>query len=361
MGTIPWWYTEFGEAEKAELLSAFDDKHLTLGSRGAEFEKQFSRMLEVPYAVVTNSGTAALTMALLAVGVEPGDEVIVPDLTWIATVQAAAILGARAILVDCLPELPLMDPVDVKRKITPRTKAIIPVHYNGRPCQMDELLEIAHDAGIALIEDACKALASKTSKGYLGTLGTLGCYSLGMVSLVSTCYGGVVVTREEKLYQKLKLIRDHGVRRGKDEKYEAMGFNFKFSDILASIGVAQLSRLGEKVKHVHKIYQRYVDGLSSLRYVEVIPVDIESGQVSLLIDVRSKHVDEIIDYLNQHGVETVRFHPPLHLASYLNNSGDFPNASRFADEGFNLPCGPSQPLENVERCIELLQEWNMPD
>ena len=137
-----------------------------------------------------------------------------------------------------------------------------------------------------------------------------------------------------------------------------MGFNFRFSDLLASIGIAQLLRLEEKLNHLRKVYQHYVDGLSSLQHIEIIPVDVESGQVSLLIDVRSKYVNEIMRHLQQHGVDALRFHQPLHLAPYLNNTGDFPNASRFANEGFNLPCGPSQPLENVDRCIELLHGWN---
>jgi len=355
---IPWWHTEIGEAEKIKVIYAFENKRFSLGSVTEELEHQIASTLQVPYVVVTPSGTAALTMALIATGVEPGDEVIVPDLTWIATAQAAAILGTRVVLADCLADLPLIDPVEVERKLTPRTRAIIPVHYNGRPCQMDELLEIARNASVALIEDACKAFASKTSEGYLGTLGDLGCYSLGMVSPVSTCYGGVVVTKDKSLYEKLKLIRNHGVPRRGDEEYITKGFNFRFSDILASIGIAQLSRLEEKLNHLRKVYQRYADGLSSLQHIEMIPVDVESGQVSLLIDVRSKYANEIIGYLKQHRVEALRFHLPLHLAAYLNNSGDFPNASRFGNEGFILPCGPSQPMENVDRCIELLHEWD---
>lgn len=294
-------------------------------------------------------------MALMAAGVEPGDEVIIPDLTWIATANAAAILGARAVLVDCLRHEPLIDPSEVKRKITPRTKAIIPVHLNGRSCQMDELLEISRNAGIVLIEDTCKALASKTPQGYLGTLGDAGCFSLGMVSLVSTGYGGMVVTNNEELYEKLVLIRNQGVSAQGEERYLTLSFNFKFSDVLAAIGIAQMSRLREKVEHVNKVYQRYIQRLSALPWLQVIPVDTDSGKVPLCAEFRSSRREELIAYLDRHGVEALRFHLPLHHAPYLKNAGSFPNASRFAEEGFILPCGPSQPLENVDRCIELLQ------
>lgn len=354
---IPWWYTEIGEAEKSEVLVAFEKKRFSLGAFAREFENQFAAMLEVRYAVATTSGTAAITMALMAAGIEPGDEVIIPDLTWIATANAAAILGARVVLVDCLPDVPLIDPSEVRKKITPRTRAIIPVHLSGRSCQMEDLLEISGNAKIAVIEDTCKAMASKTSQGYLGTLGDVGCFSLGMVSLVSTGYGGAMVTNDKNIYEKLILIRNQGVPAQGKEKYLTLSFNFKFSDVLAAIGIGQLSRLGEKLEHVHRVYQRYVEGLSSLPYIQVIPVDTASGKVPLCAEFRSKHREEIIAYLDQNGVETLRFHLPIHRASYLKNTGDFLNASSFAEEGFILPCGPSQPLENVDRCIELLHKY----
>lgn len=354
---IPWWYTEIGEAEKSKVLSAFEKKRFSLGAFTEELESQIASALGVCYTVVTPSGTAAITMALLAAGIEPGDEVIIPDLTWIATASAAAILGARVVLVDCLPDVPLMDPAEVKKKITPRTRAIIPVHLNGRSCQMDELMEMTQGADITLLEDACKAFASRTAKGYLGTLGDVGCFSLGMVSLVSAGYGGAVVTNDKNMYERLILIRNQGVPVCGEEEYLTLGFNFKFSDVLAAIGSVQMFRLGEKLEHVNRIYQRYVDGLSSLSYIQVIPVDVASGKVPLCAEFRSKCREQIIVYLEQQGVEALRFHLPLHLAPYLRNSGDFPNASGFAEEGFILPCGPSQPIENVDRCIELLQKY----
>lgn len=354
---IHWWCTEFGELEKNNIISAFDGRHFSLGTETRKFEQAFAKKLEVPFAVATPSGTASLTMALMAAGIEPGDEVIVPALTWIATAQAAAILGVKVVLVDCLPNSPLLDPDEVRKKITPATKAIIPVHYNGRPCLMDELFALGRQNGITIIEDACKAMFSCTPKGYLGTIGEMGCYSLGLVSLISTCYGGVVVTRDKEMYNRLLLIRDHGIIRGENEKYQVMGFNFKFSDLLAAMGIAQINRLDEKLNHLYEVYKRYEIGLASLPFIKIIPVDIKMGQVPLLIDVESQYATEIITYLKLHDIETVRLHPPLHHAAYFNDNDGYPYATRFAQEGFNLPCGPSQPLENVDRCISLLHEW----
>jgi len=357
MQRIPWWYTEIDEAERRSLLSTFEQKRFSQGAVTDEFERQLAEALEVPYVVVTTSGTAALTMALLALGVGPGDEVIVPALTWIATANAAAMLGARVVLVDCLPDLPLIDPQAVRRKLTARTKVVVPVHLNGRSCSLDELKAIAREAGVAIVEDACKALASRGPNGYLGTLGDLGCYSLGMISLISIGYGGVVVTRNARLYKKLLLIRNQGVPRTGKEWYFTLGFNFKSSDLLAGIGLAQLSRIHEKLQHIHGLYERYTEGLAPLRSLSIIPVKTASGEVPLCIEVRSTRRGAIMAYLERYGVETLKFHLPLHRAKYLANGGDFPNASRFAREGFILPCGPSQAPTNVGRCIQLVREW----
>jgi perosamine synthetase len=354
---IPWWYTEIGEAEKSSVMAAFDNKKFSMGTVTRDFESQMAEKLGVRYAVAVPSGTAALTMALMAAGVTAGDEVVIPDLTWIATANAAAILGARVVLVDCLSDIPLINVKEVKNKITKRTRAIIPVHLNGRACQIDELKEITDGSKITLIEDTCKAFFSKTPQGYLGTLADIGCFSLGMVSLISTGYGGLILTNKKEVFEKLIIIRNQGVPPVGEEQYLTTSFNFKFSDLLAAIGLAQLARLSEKLEHVNKVYKRYVDGLSSLPYIQTIPVDVNLGKVPLCAEFRSTQREQLIAYLQANDVEPLRFHLPLHCAPYLRNSGDFPNASRFAYEGLILPCGPSQPLENVDRCIQLVQSY----
>ncbi len=356
MKKIGWWFTKInGVKEREKVLSAFDNKCFSLGPITRELEEKFASTLKVPYVVMTNSGTSALTMALMASGVSSGDEVILPVLTWIATAQAAEILGAKTILVDCLPDIPLIDVSQVKKKITLKTKAIIPVHLNGRACDLDKLIKIGKENNITIIEDACKAMTSKTEKGYLGTIADIGCFSLGMMSLVSSGgYGGFVATKNEKLYNKLKLIRDHGVIRGADERYLLKGFNFKISDVLSAIGAAQLSHIKEKREHIDEVYRRYVEGLSLLNYLKIIKVS--SNEASLMVDAQSKYREQIIEYLAQNNVEAERFHVPLHKAKYNESQEEFPNASKFSSEGFVLPCGPSQPLENVDRCIELLKK-----
>jgi len=357
MKKISWWYTEIGDAEKANVITAFDKKRFSMGEIVYELEQKIAKILNIPYVVLTNSGTSALTMALLAVDIKPGDEVIVPAMTWIATAQAAALLGAKVVLVDCLPDVPLINPKEVENKVTKSTKVIIPVHLNGRACNLEVLKSIAQDVNAYLIEDTCKAMFSKHNTKYLGTFGHMGCFSMGMISMLSVGYGGFVVTGDKKTYKKLCLIRDHGVVR-QPEKYECLGFNFKISDILASIGLAQLDRLNNRIKHVHTIYNSYKKGLLSHKKIKILPVDVSSGAVPLYTEVYTEYREEIISFLKAHNVETSQFHLSLQQATYLENHGDYPNASNFANRCFIVPSGTSQPLSHIDFCIDLICQWN---
>ena len=356
MESIPWWYTEIGEIEKTELLDAFAQKRFSLGRISAQLEIRLAQTLGVPDVVLTNSGTSALTMALLVAGAKPGDEVIVPALTWIATAQAAAVLGIRVILADCLPDYPLIDPSDVRKKITPRTKAIIPVHLNGRSADLGALELIAQASGATLIEDTCKGLMSRKEGACLGTLADLGCFSLGMISLLSVGYGGFVTSHHPDWCDKLRVIRDHGVIRD-PEQYAYLGSNFKISDLLAAVGLGQLSRLDEKIGHVQRIYQQYKEGLSDLEAVQLLPIEVDSGRLPLYVEIFTPDRDQLVAYLRKNGVETSRYHLPLSHAEYLGSQGELPNAERWASGILILPSGPSQPSENVDRCIELLRSW----
>jgi dTDP-4-amino-4,6-dideoxygalactose transaminase len=233
---VSWWRTAIGEDERATILDSLARERISMGAVTAELEAELCRRLEVPYAVATTSGSVALMMALLALDIGPGDEVIVPTRTFIATAHAASLLGARVVLVDCGAESPNLDVERLAAHITDRTKAIIPVHLNGRAVDA-RVFEIARQRGLAVVEDAAQALYSRTPQGYLGTLGDIGCFSFGMVKLASTGQGGALVTRDEALYRRLVAIRNHGVRDVVSHDYLGVGGNFKFTDILASIGL----------------------------------------------------------------------------------------------------------------------------
>jgi perosamine synthetase len=358
---IPWWSTRLDDDDKQRLIEAFDNRKISMGSVSAELEEIIRQKLNVPYALVTPSGTAALTLALIGSGVGPDDEVIVPDLTWIATAQAAHIIGCKVKLVDCGADLPVIDVDQIESAITDKTRAIIPVHLNGRPCDMERLGDIARANNIKLIEDACKAMRSQDGDRYLGTIGDAGCFSMGMISLISVGYGGFVVTHDKDLFETMTFMRDHGVNRTNADEYLHDGFNFKLSDLLAAIGVGQWTKVDEKTEHILHVYQRYESGLKNLDYISLIPVDTQAGQLPLLVDVQSPYREEIASFLESQDVEISKFHPALHNATYLASAADhddFPNATRFALEGFVLPSGPSQSMDNVDRVIDLLSNWS---
>ncbi len=326
-----------------------------MGAVTAELEAEICRHLDVPYAVATTSGSVALTMAMLVLDIGPGDEVIVPTRTFIATAHAASLLGAKVVLVDCVAGSPNLDVDQVAAHITSRTKAIVPVHLNGRAVDA-RVFEIAGRHGIALVEDAAQALYSRTPEGYLGTFGAIGCFSFGMVKLASTGQGGALVTRDESLYRRLLAIRNHGVRDVVSHGYLGIGGNFKITDILASIGLWQVRRLPEKAAHCNAIYSRYALALADLGFIDLVAVAVETGEVAVWTEVISPQRVAIVAHLAAQGIETRPFLPCVHSAAHFAG-GAFPNSERFHAEGFNLPCGPSQPLENVDRTIAALRAF----
>lgn len=361
MKKISWWYTEFGTAEREALLQAFDAKSLTTGRFTQELEQSFAKALGVPYVVATNSGTSALTMALLALDIKPGDEILVPNITWIATAQAGAMLGAHVIPVETLPDRPVMDLKDLQRRITSKTKVIMPVHMNGRNSHALEIKALAQSKGIAFVEDTCKAMFSRIPEGFLGTFGDMGCFSMGMISLVPACYGGFVVTRDAALYERLKVHRWHGVEQGppplEEEHYTYLASNYKYSDLFASMGLSHFHKREANIQKLIALYKRYEQGLKGLDFIDMVEVRVDTGEVPLLIDVRSRHREKLRMYLKEHGIGTCNFHPPLHLAKYLKGTGSYDASTALARESFHLPCGPSQTLEDVDFVIDRVRKF----
>lgn len=358
MSEIGWWSTYLGDEEIAAADSAMADKRFSQGPVTRDLERDIEARLGVRHAIVTTSGSMGLVMALMALGVGVGDEVIVPDVTWIATANAASILGARVVLVDCLPERPVMDVEMAAGLISERTKAIMPVHLNGRTVDMERLMELARSRGIPVIEDAAQALASRNARGNMGTQGDMGVFSLSLTKLVSTGQGGVVVTDDDALFVRLQSLRVHGVANyGGEEHYTGPGLNFKFSDVLSAIGRAQFARLDDKVAHVKAVYGHYEDGLSGCEGISLIPVDVENGEVPLWTEVLCADRPAVIAHLREQEIGSRPYHPALHSAPHLPGDVDHPNAVRFATGGLVLPSGPSQPLEAVDRTIEALRSF----
>ncbi|MDP6781819.1 MAG: DegT/DnrJ/EryC1/StrS family aminotransferase [Alphaproteobacteria bacterium] len=356
-GEVPFWMTDIGENEIATVVETMAAKSFSMGAVTAEMEAEIAKQLDVPYALCTTSGSMALMMGLMAAGVGPGDEVIVPTRTFIATAHAASLLGARVVLVDSRSDSPNMDVAEAEKKITSHSKAIMPVHLNGRVCDMAAIRALAEKHGLAVIEDACQGMFSRGSDGYQGTLGDCGCFSFGMVKLVSTGQGGAIVTRDKGLYEKLAAMRNHGVADVVSHTYLTTGHNFKFNDLQASIGLWQVRRGPEKAAHVNAVYKRYREGLEGLPFIELVPVDVDKGEVALWAETVSEERDNLMAFLAGEGIQTRKFIPCVHTAPHFAGSEAFPNSDRFNRIGFNLPSGPDLPLDYVDRTIEALKKY----
>jgi dTDP-4-amino-4,6-dideoxygalactose transaminase len=354
---ISWWRTEFATGEAERIAESIAHEHVSQGQVTAEFEQALGEVLDVPYVVATTSGSTALLMALMAAGVGPGDEVIVPNRTWIATAHAAMMLGARVVLVDVEEDRPIIDAAAIEAKITPRTRVIMPVHLNGRSADMGAITAIAKRHGIRVVEDAAQAIGSRNGAGPIGTQGDLGCFSLSVAKLIATGQGGFVVTRDEMLHRALKSVRTHGVADVVNAEWTRLGFNFRFTDILASIGVVQLAKLPQRVEKARAIYEAYRRGIETLGQVRLIPVDLEAGEVPVYAEVLCAHRERLLVHLASHDIEARPFYPDLDHAAYLGNEGAFPNSRKYGSEGVYLPSGPAQPMENVHRVIEALRSF----
>jgi perosamine synthetase len=354
---ISWWRTSFGAAELRNVEEAIGGEFISQGPLTARLEAQLAEQLSVPFAVVTTSGSVALLMAFMALGLGAGDEVIMTDRTWIATAHAPLILGAKPVLVEVHRDAPVMDASRIREKITPRTRAILPVHLNGRSCDMETIREIAREHNLFLVEDACQALFSRNASGFLGTQSDIGCFSLGVAKLISSGQGGVMVTHDRELYLKLQAIRSNGVADNFTTSWDQVGLNFKFTDILAGIGLAHLARAKQHIDHVQQIYRLYRERLADLPWLTLIEVDLAGGAVPLYTEVLCSGRDRLIGFLQERGIQARHFLPSLHSAPYLEATGEFPNADRFARDGLFLPCGPAQPLTNVERTCEVLHRF----
>jgi perosamine synthetase len=354
---IPWWRTSFSKEAEIAVAKSVREEHLSQGPVVKEFEGRLAEYLGVPYVVATTSGSISLLMSLLAIGVRHDDEVIIPNRTWIATAHAPLLLGAKIKLVDVENDRPIINVAKIEKAITPKTKAIIPVHMNGRSANMSEIRKIANNHNLKVIEDAAQALGSCNQDGFLGTQSDMGCFSLSMAKIVSTGQGGFVVTHDKSMYEKLIALRAHGVGNVSDTEWEEPGFNFRFTDVLASIGIVQLKELEGHVKKVKAIYSRYMDGLADLPFLKLVPVDIESGEIPIYIEVLCWDRKSLIRFLRERGIQSRAFYPDLNLASYFNSQGSFPNSEIYGKQGLYLPSGPGQSLENIDRVLSSLRDY----
>lgn len=354
---IPYWRTTFNNGESEAVVRAIAEEHVSQGPVVAEFERQLAAYLGVPYVVATTSGSTALLMSLWAAGIRPGNEVIVPNRTWIATAHAPFLLGAMVKLVDVEAGRPIIDARLIEDAITEQTRAIIPVHMCGRSADMRTINEIAKRRNLVVIEDAAQALGSRNADGFLGTQSDMGCFSFSVAKIISTGQGGFIATRSEKTYRRLVAMRTQGVGDIVNAEWDQPGFNFRFTDILAAVGIEQLKLLQGRIEKVKKIYRIYAEGIAGLSFIRMIPMNLEGGEIPIYVEVLCEHREELLEFLAQRGIQCRPFYPDLNKAHYLKNSARYPNSEPFSRAGIYLPAGPEQPIGNINQVISAIHEF----
>lgn len=302
-----------------------------------EFEKMICEYTNTKYCSVVSNGTISLFIALFAVGIKEGDEVIVPDYTMIATPNAVKLCGASPVLADIERKSLCININEVKKKITKKTKAIIHVSINGRAGDLDILVDFCKNNNIYLIEDAAQSFGSFYKGKHLGTYGIIGCFSFSVPKIITTGQGGALITGDEKLYEKICKIKDFGRITGGVDIHDDWGWNFKFTDLQAVFGIEQLKKINERTQRKKEIYSLYKNDLSNLREVTFIETDIK--EVSpWFIDVLVDDPKKLGEYLKENGVVTRPFYPPISdQVIYKDVKDDFPITKEISYKGLWLP------------------------
>jgi len=350
-----------GPREKELVARVIDEAFPNDGGYTTELERRVAEVCGVPHAVGVTSGTAAIFLALVGCGVGAGDEVLVPDVTFVATANAVTMTGARPVLVDVRREDLGIDPAAASAAITPRTRAIVPVHVSGRACDMEGVMALAARHGLAVVEDAAEALGSRWRGRALGAVGRAGCFSFSANKTVTAGQGGMIVTADAALHQRLRELKDQGrpVRgTGGDDEHPTLGFNFKLTNLQAAVALAQMETLPERLEHQRRLYRTYRDGLAGAAGVLLPPFDLDGGEVPQWVDALVDDRDSLHDFLLERGIGTRKFWHPVHThAPYRADGSAFPHATEIGRRGLWLPSSLRLEDEDVATVCASIRAW----
>ena len=340
---------QIGEEEKQAVMEVLDSGQLAQGPRVQKFEELFAAKCDAKYAIATSSGTTALHVALLAHGIGPGDEVITTPFSFIASANCILYAGARPIFADIEPEYFMIDPDDVEKRITNRTKAILPVHLFGQIADMKPLKEIADKYDLVLIEDACQSHGAKLVGKPVGSWGTA-CYSFYPTKTMTTIEGGMITTNDPDVAASARLIRNHGSP--KRYLHDQLGFNFRMTDLQAAIGLVQLDKLDRWTRQRQKNAQFLTSNLENVDGVTTPKVRPDSEHVFHQYTLKIQERDKALDKLNQDGIGVGVYYPiPIHqqpLYQGLGYSENLPVSEKISQEVLSLPVHPALTEEELD-------------
>ena len=349
----------------AALTEVFDSSVFVMGPNVLAFEEEMARFCGVKHAVGVASGTDALMLALVALSIKPGDEVLVPSFTYAATAAAVCHLGASPVFVDSLPDAFNLDPKDAERRITPRTRAIIPVHLYGEAAPMDDVLALARANGLHVVEDVAQAVGARWGDALLGSLGDAGCFSFYPTKNLAGCGdGGMVTTNDDALSERLRLLRqqaDSSVLGGTKYTHLAVGYNSRLDELQAAILRVKLPHLESwnrlRIRHAGYYRRRLRDAPIGL------PAPSRSGShVYSLFTLRCERRDELRSHLRQRGIGTEIYYPlPLHLQEGYRHlgyhEGDLPAAEQISKQVLSIPIYPELSTQQLDRVADAVLEF----
>ncbi len=373
---LPYGRQDIDEDDIKAVVEVLKSDYLTTGPKIKEFEEKLSDFVGAKYAVALSNGTAALHAACFAAGITQGDEVITSPITFAASANCVLYLGGTPVFADIDARTYNIDPADIRRKITKKTKALIPVHYTGQPCDMDEIMSIAKEYGLVVIEDGAHALGSGYKERRIGSIGDMTTFSFHPVKQITTGEGGAVVTDSKELYDKLSIFRTHGITKDKDKLldnegpwyYEQhyLGFNYRMTDIQAALGISQLNRVSSFIKRRKELVSIYDEAFGKLDGV-IIPEQLSEADSSWHLYVLKLGLDklvckrkEIFEELlkrkigvNVHYIP-VYYHPYYRQLGY--EKGICPNAERLYESIITLPLYPKLEDSEIAYIIESVKE-----
>ena len=358
--SIPWFSPEMGLREQEQVAAVIASNYINDGSVTREFKSRIAEYIDCRYCVAVTSGTAAISLALLALEIGPGDEVLVPDLTFIATANAARMIGAEVKLVEIEPRRFTIDVDKAAAAIGPRTRAIIPVDVNGRGADYDALCALARARGLKVVCDAAEGFGSKYRGRALGTFGDAACFSFSANKTITSGQGGMIVTNSDRVYYRLRELKDQGRRHGGtggDDLHPVLGFNFKYTNLQAAIGLAQLERLDERIAHFTQRDTWYRELLSGCPGISFPERPNWEGEVLQWTDVLCTDRPRVQQALQRSGIDTRAFWFPIHFQQpYKRDNSKFPNSIQVSQRGLWLPSSFSLTRSQATRVSKVIRE-----
>jgi perosamine synthetase len=357
----PW----LGMDEYEAIKSCFTENWVTEGPKTDQFRQLLLELTGAKFGEFAPNGTLALYLGLTAAGIGPGDEVIVPDFTFIATASAVCMVGATPVFADVNTTNFQLDPQACESRITPRTRAIMPAHMYGMVSNMDAITELADRHGTMIIEDAAQALGVHYRGKHAGTFGKVGCFSFFADKAVTTGEGGFVITDDPETAHNLKFLRNQGREDRGSFIHPEIGYNFRMTDIHSAIGITQLGKLPQAKQRKLQALQWFKDGLEDVEEVEFLKLEPGSERIPFRTCIIAQDAHRLIDFMSEREIQSRTFFYPLHMqpafAEIISKTGvspqDFPNSRSAYEHGVCLPAFPELSEEQVAYTVAVIKEF----